>query len=159
MSTVNTDIVKRIASLRKEKGINQKQIYEHLNITRGMCHHIETTGHIPIHQIPALSELFGVSVEYLVTGKDSNVSTRLHDSSATFAIYNHRIISDEEIKVINRVDKLSETSKKLLNENLDKNEAFLNDQDIKLLTDINSLDQNNKAFLIEFLDKLKNTSK
>ncbi len=158
MSEINNDIVERIALLRKQKGINQKQIYEHLNITRGMCHHLETTGHIPIHQIPALCDLFGVSVEYLVTGKESFTPNRLHDTPATFAVYNHRIISDEEMKIINRVDNLSKKSKKLLNDNLDKSEDFFNDDDIKLLSDIYSLDKNNKEFLIEFLNKLKKTN-
>ena len=155
MGQINNDIVERIATLRKEKGINQKQIYEHLNITRGMCHHIETTGHIPIHQIPALSELFGVSVEYLVTGKETRTPTRLHDSGSIFATHEHRIISDEEMKIIHRVDKLSNESKKVLNDNLDKNESFFNDTDIKLLNDIYALDEHNKEFLIEFLKKLK----
>ncbi len=159
MSKINNDIVERIASLRKEKGINQKQIYEHLNITRGMCHHLETTGHIPIEQIPALCELFDISVEYLVTGKETHTPLRLHDTTTTFAVHNHRIISDEEMKIINRVDNLSETSKKLLNDNLDNNDKFLSDEDIKLLNDIYSLDENNREFLIEFLNKLKNTSK
>ncbi len=158
MSQINTDIVERIATLRKQKGINQKQIYEHLNITRGMCHHIETTGHIPIHQIPALCELFGVSVEYLVTGKERHTPVRLHDTNAIFATHEHRIISDEEMKIIHRVDDLSDEGKKLLNDSLDKNENFLNDEDIKLLSDINSLDKNNKEFLIEFLGKLKKTN-
>ena len=155
MSQINADIVERIATLRKDKGINQKQIYEHLNITRGMCHHIETTGHIPIHQIPALCELFGVSVEYLVTGKESHTPTRLNDTGSIFATHEHRIISDEEMKIIHRVDELSNEGKNLLNDCLDKNENFLNDEDVKLLSDIYSLDKNNKAFLIEFLGKLK----
>ena len=155
MSQINNDIVERIATLRKDKGISQKQIYEHLNITRGMCHHLETTGHIPIQQIPALSELFGVSVEYLVTGKETRTPTRLHDTQAIFATHQHRIISDEEMKIIHRVDELSDESKKLLNDNLDKNDDFLNNEDIKLLSDIYSLDKNNKEFLIEFLNKLK----
>lgn len=156
MSQINTDIVERIAALRKDKGINQKQIYEHLNITRGMCHHIETTGHIPIHQIPALSELFGVSVEYLVTGKESRKPTRLHDTGSIFATHEHRIISDEEMKIIHRVDELSQENKKLLNDSLDGNPEFFNDADIKLLSDIHSLDNGNKEFLLEFLKKLKN---
>ena len=159
MGKINNDIVERIASLRKEKGINQKQIYEHLNITRGMCHHLETTGHIPIEQIPAICELFGVSVEYLVTGKEAFTPSRLHDTPTTFAVHNHRIISDDEMKIINRVDNLSESSKKLLNDNLDKNMNFLSDDDINLLNDIYSLDKNNKEFLIEFLSKLKNSNK
>ena len=159
MSKINNDIVERIASLRKEKGINQKQIYEHLNITRGMCHHLETTGHIPIEQIPAICELFGVSVEYLVTGKDSFTPSRLHDTPTTFAVHNHRIISDEEMEIINRVDNLSDDGKKLLHTNLSQNKDFLNDDDIKLLNDIYSLDKNNKEFLIEFLGKLKNSNK
>ena len=155
MSQINSDIVERIATLRKQKGINQKQIYEHLNITRGMCHHLETTGHIPIQQIPALCELFDVSVEYFVTGKETRTPTRLHDTGSIFATHEHRIISDEEMKIIHRVDELSKEGRKLLNENLDKNDNFFNDEDIKLLNDIYSLDKNNKAFLIEFLSKLK----
>ena len=158
MSQINADIVERIAALRKDKGISQKQIYEHLNITRGMCHHLETTGHIPIHQVPALAELFGVSVEYLVTGKEGRTPTRLHDTGSIFATHEHRIISDEEMKIIHRVDELSKEGKNLLNDCLDKNQNFLNDEDVKILSDIYSLDKNNKEFLIEFLNKLKKTS-
>lgn len=155
MAHINEEVRQRLISLREQKGLQKQEISDALNLTRHQYYYMENTGHIPTHQIPALCEFFGVTPEFLIDGKEGRTPTRLHDTGSIFATHEHRIISDEEMKIIHRVDDLSDESKKLLNENLDKNESFFNDTDIKLLNDIYALDEHNKEFLIEFLNKLK----
>ena len=141
MAHINEEVRQRLISLREQKGLQKQEISDALNITRHQYYYMENTGHIPTHRIPALCEFLGVTPEFLIDGKEGRAPTR--------------IISDEEMKIIHRVDELSDESKKLLNDNLDKNESFFNDTDIKLLNDIYALDEHNKEFLIEFLNKLK----
>ncbi len=155
MAHINKEVRQRLISLREQKGLQKQEISDALNLTRHQYYYMENTGHIPTHQIPALCEILGVTPDFLIDGKEGCTTTRLHDVNVLFATHEHRIISDEEMKIIHRVDDLSAESKKLLNDSLDKDNNFLNDEDIKLLSDINSLDQNNKEFLIEFLSKLK----
>lgn len=155
MAHINEEVRQRLLTLREQKGLQQEKLANALNISRQQYRYMEKTGRIPTHRIPALCDFFGVTPDYLIDGEETHTPTRLHDSGSIFATHEHRIISDEEMKIIHRVDELSDESKKLLNDNLDKNETFLNNEDIKLLSDIYSLDKNNKEFLIEFLNKLK----
>ena len=155
MPFINAEVGQRLLALRKERGLKKAEVYRPLNFKRHHYDAMENRGCIRTDEIPLLCEFFGVTPDYLVDGKKSPASTRLHDTNAIFATHEHRIISDEEMKIIHRVDDLSDASKKLLNDNLDKNENFFNDEDIKILNDIYSLDKNNKEFLIEFLNKLK----
>ncbi|MBQ7337078.1 MAG: helix-turn-helix domain-containing protein [Clostridia bacterium] len=63
-------IGQRICELRKEKGYSQEYVAERLDVTRQAVSKWETDQCEPdTYNLIALSELFGVTVEYLATGK------------------------------------------------------------------------------------------
>ena len=65
-------IGQRICELRKERGYSQEYIAEQLNVSRQAVSKWETDQCAPdTYNLIALSELFGVSVEYLATGKQA----------------------------------------------------------------------------------------
>lgn len=62
---------KRISKLRKRKGLLQKELAEKLNVTVKTISKWETgNGYPDITQLPILSELFEVSIEYILNGDD-----------------------------------------------------------------------------------------
>ena len=69
------DTGKLIATLRKEKGWTQTELAEKLNVSDKAVSKWENGGMPSIEFLPKLSELFGVSIDYLVTGKETNFST------------------------------------------------------------------------------------
>ena len=69
------DTGKLIAALRKEKGWTQTELAEKLNVSDKAVSKWENGGMPSIEFLPKLSELFGVSIDYLVTGKETNFST------------------------------------------------------------------------------------
>jgi transcriptional regulator with XRE-family HTH domain len=63
----------RIKKLRKEKKINQTELGEILNTTYGNISAIETErSTITTELLIKLSEYFGVSTDYILTGKEGN---------------------------------------------------------------------------------------
>ena len=66
-------IGQRICELRKERGYSQEYVAERLDVTRQAVSKWETDLSAPdTYNLIALSELLGVSVEYLATGKQQN---------------------------------------------------------------------------------------
>ena len=66
---------KRIAELRKQKGLKQEEVAEGLNISLvylRMLEHGKRIGSFDL--LYDISEYFGVSTDFLVKGKDSNHS-------------------------------------------------------------------------------------
>ena len=67
---MNMTLGQRISELRKERGYAQEYVAEQLNVSRQAVSKWETDQCAPdTYNLIALSELFGVSVEYLATGK------------------------------------------------------------------------------------------
>ena len=65
------DIGKTIAELRKEKGWTQIELAEKLQVSDKAISKWEKGGGTPsIEFFPILAELFGVSIDYLITGKN-----------------------------------------------------------------------------------------
>lgn len=63
-------IGKTIAELRKAKGWKQVELAERLNISDKAVSKWESeTGYPEITMFPKLADLFGVSIDYLMTGK------------------------------------------------------------------------------------------
>ena len=62
-------IGKRIASLRKEKGVTQRQLAEHLRVTDKAVSRWESgVGNPDLDYLPEICDFFGVSLDYLVRG-------------------------------------------------------------------------------------------
>lgn len=65
-----TTIGRRIAALRTERKMTQAELAEHLHISDKAVSKWETTDSCPdVHLLPALADLFGVSIDYLVRGE------------------------------------------------------------------------------------------
>ncbi len=65
-------IGKTIASLRKTKGWTQIELAEKLNVSDKAVSKWESEGGFPeITQLPVLAEIFDVSIDYLMTGKET----------------------------------------------------------------------------------------
>lgn len=70
MTTAN--IGKRIAKLRKEKGATQKELADYLCVTDKAVSRWESgVGNPDIDFLPKIAEFFGVSLDYLVLGKEN----------------------------------------------------------------------------------------
>ena len=64
-------IGKTIAALRKEKMWTQVELAEKLNVSDKTVSKWESEAGMPeISQLPVMAELFGVSIDYLMTGKE-----------------------------------------------------------------------------------------
>ena len=93
-----------IAILRKEKGLTQQQLAKHLNVSDKAVSKWESENGTPsIEFLPILAELFNVSVNYLMTGKQS-------PSSDPFAII-EKIAKDDDVQLY---EKLLKDNSKLL---------------------------------------------
>ena len=68
------DIGQRIAKLRKESGWSQMELAEQLNVSDKTVSKWENGGMPGIDLLPALSSLFNVSIDYLLTGSEKTVS-------------------------------------------------------------------------------------
>lgn len=63
-------IGKTIAALRKSKGWTQAELAEKLNVSDKAVSKWENEAGLPeISQLPAMANLFGVTIDYLMTGK------------------------------------------------------------------------------------------
>lgn len=73
----------RIQSLRKAKGISQEQLGEALGISRQAVSKWESGQSIPdIGNIIQMSEVFGVTTDYLLTGKQQDAASQSADKEA-----------------------------------------------------------------------------
>ena len=64
------DVGQRIAKLRKASGWSQMELAEKLNVSDKTVSKWENGGMPSIDLLPGLSSLFGVSIDYLLTGND-----------------------------------------------------------------------------------------
>ena len=80
-------IGKTIAELRKEKGWTQIELAEKLQVSDKAVSKWEQEGGIPsVEFFPVLAEVFGVSIDYLMTGKKVD-NVNLDDMDATKRMY------------------------------------------------------------------------
>ena len=68
----NHSVGKTIASLRKEKGWSQVELAEKLQVSDKAVSKWESDGGMPsLEFFPALAKMFGISIDYLMTGKET----------------------------------------------------------------------------------------
>lgn len=61
----------RIAELRRKKGISQEKLAEELNVTQASISAYENSSNIPTDILIALSDYFGVTIDYLLMVRDN----------------------------------------------------------------------------------------
>ena len=97
----------RLLELRNEKGLSQREMAKHLNISQGTYNNWENANTEPsISQLITLATFFDVTVDYLI-GNDANDSVNLNKSISLFG-ENEKII-----KLYNNLNK--ETQESILN--------------------------------------------
>ncbi len=119
-----TDIAERLVKLRKQYNYNQQIVADRLNVKRDTYARYETGTNPPIGIIKELSAFYNVSCDYLL-GNDTVDYTSLIQNAATprlstYIAYNQNntadtvILSDDEINLIERFRKLSESKQEAL---------------------------------------------
>ena len=67
------DISKRIYELRKKKQVSQEELANNLNVSRQAVSKWESNQTLPdLEKVVLMSEFFGVSTDYILTGKDKS---------------------------------------------------------------------------------------
>ena len=80
-------IGKTIASLRKSKGWTQVELAEKLNVSDKAVSKWESEAGFPeISQLPALANLFGVTIDYLMTGKTAEKERILNSKAKSVKV-------------------------------------------------------------------------
>ena len=80
-------IGKTIASLRKSKGWTQVELAEKLNVSDKAVSKWESEAGFPeISQLPALANLFGVTVDYIMTGKTAEKERILNSKAKSVKV-------------------------------------------------------------------------
>jgi transcriptional regulator with XRE-family HTH domain len=100
----------KIFALRKQKGLSQEQLAEHIDVSRQSISKWELGESVPeLASIVRLSEVFGVSTDYLLKGaplggvpiKETPAWERLTDDSATAGVqFRAAMHDDDEEEVI-----------------------------------------------------------
>lgn len=86
---MNIVISETIKHLRTEKGISQEKLAERMNVTVQAVSKWENNLSCPdISLLPELSDFFGVSIDYLITGKNAD------------AIYESQLPDDNVLRII-----------------------------------------------------------
>lgn len=80
-------IGKTIASLRKSKGWTQVELAEKLNVSDKAVRKWESEAGFPeISQLPALANLFGVTIDYIMTGKTAEKERILNSKAKSVKV-------------------------------------------------------------------------
>lgn len=96
-------IVGRIFETMRENGITQKQIAEKLGIAQGtVAGWKQRNCPPPINYISDISNMLGVSIDYLVTGSNQPLAYKL-DSSEQYLIRLYRSSSEENKNTIMKI--------------------------------------------------------
>lgn len=96
-------IVGRIFDTMKDKGITQKQVAECLGIGQGtVAGWKQRNCPPPINYISDISDLLGVSIDYLITGSTNPIKYKL-DSDEQYLIRLYRVSSVEDKNAIRKL--------------------------------------------------------
>jgi transcriptional regulator with XRE-family HTH domain len=89
----------RIKALRLKAGMNQTQLAKTLGVTQAIVSNIEKTDNMTASQAVKLSELFGVSTDYLLLGKEV-IATPI-ESEILNVVRSDRSIFDAMVNLVN----------------------------------------------------------
>lgn len=102
----------KISNLRREKGWSQEELSEKLDVSRQSISKWESGASIPdINRVIQLSEIFGVSTDYLLREDEGNTDTQNYSNPDTKDFPRKRIISLEEANDF--MDKTKQASPKI----------------------------------------------
>lgn len=104
-------VSKQLIHLRNMKGISQEELASLMNVTRQAVSKWETDQTLPdSEKIIRLSEIFGVTTDYLLKGKESNPMDiySQHDSKAG------NDMSAEVSEILDNVHQMSQTKRILI---------------------------------------------
>ena len=102
------EVGKRIKQLRKARSLKQDDLMEVLNLSRPAISNIETgRRNINLHQIKALADYFGVSIETLgIQTNEVEVNDLLARAKVIFETDNNIVPIEEKEKLFEEVMKL-----------------------------------------------------
>ena len=115
-----SEFYKRLKNLRKERGKNQEDLAELLDVTRAAISAYETNKIMPPYdKLKMLADYFSVSVEYL-TGQDDSKDKDSNsiDVSETLRKLLNQLYDDDSDLTIDGVE-LDESSKELLTSSIE----------------------------------------
>lgn len=89
----------RIRTLRLKAGMNQTQLAKTLGVTQAIVSNIEKTDNMTASQAVKLSELFGVSTDYLLLGKEGTATPI--ESEILNVVRSDRSVFDAMVNLVN----------------------------------------------------------
>ena len=89
----------RLYELRKQKGMSQEELANRLNVTRQTVSKWEVGDSTPdMEKLVAISDLFGVSLDELVLGKEQAAQEATAQKIDTVAMLEEKVLTEENKK-------------------------------------------------------------
>lgn len=89
----------RLYELRKQKGMSQEELANRLNVTRQTVSKWEVGDSTPdMEKLVAISDLFGVSLDELVLGKEQAAQEATAQKIDTVAMLEEKVLTEESKK-------------------------------------------------------------
>lgn len=109
-------IINKIIELAEEKSINQQVICDALGIKSGTFSTWKARQtDPPAKYIACICEILGVSIEYLLTGKERSPTSKLTDVEQRMLVAFKELSYGEQMEIIGRVELLAEQVNKSKN--------------------------------------------
>lgn len=90
----------RLYELRKKRGLSQEDAANKLNVTRQTFSKWENGDSTPdMEKLMAISDLFDISMDELILGKEQSIKEEVVDSNQFLRIYEEKICTPENKKV------------------------------------------------------------
>ncbi|HKM01194.1 MAG TPA: helix-turn-helix transcriptional regulator [Sedimentibacter sp.] len=97
------DILNRILSLLDSRNVSQKELADHLGISKNTITNWKAgTSNSYIKFIPSIASFFDVSADYLL---GTNTPERLSDNEIKFALFGEANVTDAQLKDVKRYAK------------------------------------------------------
>ena len=93
------DFNNRLYELRKQKGLSQEELANRVNVSRQTISKWEVGDSTPdMEKLIALSDLFGISLDELVSGKSPQPAENVQKKSEVAQILEEKVLTSENIK-------------------------------------------------------------
>ena len=98
----------RLYQLRKQNGFSQEELAGRLNVSRQTVSKWEVGDSTPdMEKLSAMSDLFDVSLDYLVMGKESNPQTSTVTKSEFVTVLQEKVLTSDNKKKAKSVLKIA----------------------------------------------------
>lgn len=89
----------RLYQLRKQKGFSQEELANRLNVSRQTISKWEVGDSTPdMEKLIAISDLFNVSLDNLITGKEDELQITTETKSDFVSVLNEKVLTNENKK-------------------------------------------------------------